>query len=85
MKTRFSICVLSLWSTLTHAPRVFGLEPLLGRAVNASSGGTGILSLVNPFIGTTNGGNVFPGELLRTLIRTAVEINRQVQQYRMGL
>ncbi|KLO17793.1 glycoside hydrolase family 92 protein [Schizopora paradoxa] len=61
MKTRFAICVLSLCSSLTHVPRVVGLEPLLGRAVNASSPSSDILSLVNPFIGTTNGGNVFPG------------------------
>ncbi len=62
MKTRFAICVLSLWSYLSHAPRVVGLEPLLGRSVSPAS--TDILTLVNPFIGTTKGGNVFPGALL---------------------
>ena len=34
----------------------------MGTTVSASD----LLKLVNPFIGTTNGGNVFPGELQPT-------------------
>ena len=34
---------------------------LMPKVVLASKNPSDILSLVNPFIGTTNGGNVFPG------------------------